>query len=332
MRIDTSDLNMLFKQLSSEFFYYKNKRIFLTGGTGFFGKWLLEAFSFFNSNYDLNVQVTILSRSPEKFRIDFPHLYNENSFSFISGDIKSFDIPNARFDLIIHAATDASAELNRKNPKLMYSTIMDGAKRICEFAKDVKCKRILYTSSGAAYGPQPNNMERMAEDFTQNPNFDKNDAYASAKLESEKYFKENASCEIVIARCFAFSGPHLPLDGSYAFGNFISDALNQSDIVIKGSGEDIRSYLYAGDLIVWLLKILSTGEDRQIYNVGSPEAVTIKSLAEYISQGNLDVNILGDTNKNSRYIPCVRKAQEQLGLKIYTSLEVSIEKTLKYYM
>ena len=76
MRIDTSDLDMLSKQLKSEFFYYKNKRIFLTGGTGFFGKWLLESFSFFNRNYDLNVQVTVLSRSPEKFRIDFPHLYN----------------------------------------------------------------------------------------------------------------------------------------------------------------------------------------------------------------------------------------------------------------
>lgn len=332
MNIDLSDFKLIAEEIAEDFLFYSNKKIFITGGTGFFGKWVLEAFSYLNNNHGLNVDVTILSRSPDKFKVNNPRIFNHKHFNFILGDIRSFVLNDGGFDLIIHAATEASVELNRSNPELMRSTIMDGAKRILEFSKKVGCKRMLYTSSGAVYGPQPQSLTHMPETFINNPEFNYDDAYASAKLESEKYFLDGAPCEVVIARCFAFSGPYLPLEGSFAFGNFVKNVLDGKDIVIKGDGTAVRSYLYAADLVIWLLRILSSGRNKETYNVGSPKEVTIKELANAISLGEVEVHTLGvgDGNKNV-YVPCVQKAETELDLKSYTSLEESIFKTFNFY-
>lgn len=156
----------------------------------FFGKWLLESIIFLNENYNLNLSATILSRSPDKFRESAPWLFKYDNINFIEGDVRNFTCEGVEFDYIIHAATDASVLLNRTNPSLMRSTIIDGARRICEFASQVNCKRILFTSSGAAYGPQPGHISHIQETFVDNDLFNPNDAYASAKLESEIFFEK----------------------------------------------------------------------------------------------------------------------------------------------
>jgi len=335
MKINPSDLELIADHLEQDYSYYENKNIFLTGGTGFFGKWMLEAFIYLNRNHSLNVTVTILSRSPSKFKEGFPHLFNNEFFRFARGNVRDFPNIDEDFDLIIHAATDASAELNKSNPELMRSTIMDGAQSICDFASKVRCKRILYTSSGAAYGPQPENLKHMPETFVVNPLFNHNDAYASAKLKSEKYFIDNAPCDVVIARCFAFSGPYLPLNSSYAFGNFIDDSLNDRDMIIKGDGTAVRSYLYAADLVIWLLRLLSSGEAGCIYNVGSPKEISIYDLAAKISSQSINENIVevskNKSTKINRYVPNVDKVKKDLNLEVYTSLEKAISSTIAFY-
>ena len=335
MKVSDEDLILIAEKLSQDFTFYSKKRIFLTGGTGFFGKWLLEAFIYLNTQYNLNIKVTVLSRSPENFKASFPHFFEQKNFQFISGDIRSFDAPVTTYDLIIHAATDASASLNKSEPKLMHNTIMDGSKRICEFAKKVNCQRILYTSSGAAYGSQPESLTHMPETFVDNPLFNHNDAYASAKLESEKYFKENTPCDIVIARCFAFSGPYLPLNSSYAFGNFIGDVLNDRDIIIKGDGTAVRSYLYAADLVIWLLRLLSSGESGETYNVGSTKEISVYDLANKINAKSIhENNVEVSKNKSvkiNRYVPNVDKIKSHLNVEVYTTLDEAIYKTICFY-
>lgn len=332
MNVDIEDLQLISNELAPCFYALKDKNIFLTGGTGFFGKWLLEAVHYLNEYMALGLSVTVLSRNPDSFKLNFPHLCKDSKVTFIKGDIRDFSLDLESVDYIIHAATDASAALNKENPSLMRSTIMEGAKSITNFANKVKCKRLLYTSSGAAYGPQPSDIKGLSEDFVDNPNFNKSDAYASAKLESENYFKNNLECDLVIARCFAFSGPYLPLNGSYAFGNFIFDALEGRDITLYGDGSAVRSYLYAADLIIWLFKALVLGKDNSIYNIGSPDAVTTLNLAQKICGTENNVNILNRmSDKGNVYIPCTEKSQHELGVKVYTSLDDAIKKTLDFY-
>ena len=61
MNIDISDLELIAHHLEADYSSFKNKKIFLTGGTGFFGKWLLETFIYLNKNKGLNISVSILS-------------------------------------------------------------------------------------------------------------------------------------------------------------------------------------------------------------------------------------------------------------------------------
>ena len=327
--IEYNDFNLIQNSLHANISKLENRTIFITGGTGFFGKWLLEAINYLNEQHKLNINIIILSREPRVFQYSHPHLCCKSSISFIKGDIRTFKFPGDNVDYIIHAATDASATLNKENQQLMRSTIIDGAKHIVKFANSTNCKKLLFTSSGAAYGPQPLDMKNISEDFEFNRNFDNSDAYALSKLQTEKYLDENLNCELLIARCFAFSGPYLPLDGRFAFGNFINNRLKHQNIEISSTGHSTRSYLYGADLAIWLLTILLKGKDREVYNVGSDESVSIFELANKIAGNEVVVNV-GKKDVTSYYVPNIDKCKVELGLRVYTSLDDSIKKTLSF--
>ena len=113
-------------------------------------------------------------------------------------------------------------------------------------------------------------------------------------------------------------------------GNFIDGALNQRDIVIKGDGTAVRSYLYAADLVIWLLRILHKGENKEIYNVGSSKEITIRQLAEKL--GRVQVNVKKESNAViNRYVPCVDKAKLELEVDENYSINEMINKTISFY-
>ena len=97
----------------------RGQRIFITGGTGFFGCWLLESFIWANEKLNLHAHATVLTRSPDAFRIEAPHLAGNKAVSLIKGDVRTFDFPKGSFAHIIHAATESSTKLNQEKPLLM---------------------------------------------------------------------------------------------------------------------------------------------------------------------------------------------------------------------
>ena len=309
----------------------RGKRIFLTGGTGFFGKWFLHSFLHVNQELQLNASIVVLSRSPEKFLAQYPFFDNHKELSFIHGDVRDFVFPNGNFDILIHAATPASAKLEAENPNEMYSIIVDGTKHALNFAKATGIKRILLTSSGAVYGPQPPELERIPETYPPHPVT----AYGRGKYESEKLCLASG-IDTVIARCFAFVGPYLPLDIHYAIGNFIRDAINGNTIIVKGDGRPYRSYMYAADLMIWLWTVLLEAKSCEIYNIGSETSISIAELARFISntiEPNINYKILANdslSNLATRYIPLTQKSKNYLSLKQNYMLKDSLLNTISF--
>ena len=84
-------------------------RLFVTGGTGFFGKWLLETFAFANAELQLEAELVALTRDPHRFLLDMPHLAECDSIRFQTGDVRNFAFSDGTFTHVIHAATEASA-------------------------------------------------------------------------------------------------------------------------------------------------------------------------------------------------------------------------------
>jgi dTDP-glucose 4,6-dehydratase len=140
-----------------------------------------------------------------------------------------------------------------------------------------------------------------------------------------------------IARCFAFTGAWLPLDGGLAMGNFVRDALADRDIAIAGDGTALRSYLYGTDLVLWLLTILVRGETCRPYNVGGAQAVSIAELARLVSAeaGRPDRLVIGESAAPGAvpdaYLPDLARTTGELGLGVTVELSEAVRRTLEWH-
>ena len=316
----------------------RSQRIFITGGTGFFGCWLLESLIWANDKLGLNAEVVVLTRNYDAFRKKAPHLANHPSIQFIIGDVTSFNFPEGNFSHVIHAATEASAKLNEENPLLMFDTIVQGTRHTLEFAKLCQAKKFLLTSSGAVYGKQPSALTHIPEDYIGAPDpTHAPSAYGEGKRAAEMLctlYGKQYGFETKIARCFAFVGPYLPLDTHFAIGNFIRDGLQGGPILVNGDGTPYRSYLYAADLAVWLWTILLKGRSCYPYNVGSDFDLSISRIAHLVAQvfqPQVEVIIAQKPlagKEAERYVPLTNRALSDLGLKSMIGLEDAIKRTI----
>lgn len=292
--------------------------VFLTGGTGFFGKSIL---SMLKRGFGRGLSFTILSRDPEAFLVRNPEFRGLGQVEFIAGDVRDFPFPDRSFDFVLHAAAPARA----MPPGVERDIILTGTRRVLDFAKWCHAGRLLFVSSGAVYGPQPPELEQIPEDFPCHPVTE----YGIAKFEAERMCLESG-IETVIARCFAFTGPYLKRDIHFAIGNFIRDCLANHDIEIKGDGTPYRSYLYADDLVEWLFRTLFEGRAGHAYNIGSDRAVSIRELAETVrdvlhSRSEIVVRGIPVPGKPAvRYVPDVSKITDELEVKRRFELEEAI--------
>jgi nucleoside-diphosphate-sugar epimerase len=316
----------------------RGKTIFITGGTGFFGIWFQMTFIHINRKLNLGAKLILLTRDKEAFLIKYPWLGNHQEISFVEGNITNFTFIEGDVDFIIHAATEASVKLNLEQPLTMFETVVNGTKRVLDFAKLKNVKSLLLTSSGAVYGTQPSAITNIGEEYTGAPNpSNPGSVYGEGKRMSEvlcAVYHKQYGTPVKIARCYAFIGPFLPLDGSFAAGNFINNVVNGSDIIIEGDGSPYRSYMYAADLMTWLWTILFNGKDNRPYNVGSDQSINIAGLAQEIAATRPGCGVIIKTLPSGqppqRYVPAINRAVNELNLKLKTDLSGSIKKKIAF--
>ncbi len=311
-------------------------KLFLTGGTGFFGKALLR--HYVTSGVSVGSQIVLLSRNPERFLAEHPEFSKNPSILFLKGDIQNRDtLPwGHSFTHVLHAAADSTIGPTL-TPLQRYDQIVDGTRNILELAVATGTRRFLLASSGAIYGPQPAELSAISEDWSGGPALmEPSTAYGQAKRAAEHLcalVADRHGIEAVVARCFAFVGPDLPLNVHFAIGNFIRDALTADAITVSGDGTPLRTYLHQTDLAHWLFTLLDQGRSGQAYNVGSDEVISIGELA-YLVRNILSpykhVDIQGQSDHGgarNRYVPDIRKAQQELGLRVTVPLAEAIRRS-----
>ena len=322
----------------------RGSEIFISGGTGFFGVWLLESLAYCNRNLHLNVRATVLTRDPRSFIQRMPHLAIEPCIRFLQGDIRDFDFPDQNFNYIVHAATPTATEVASR-PLELTSALVRGTEKAISLARAKSVKSFLFVSSGAVYGPQPATRRHIPESYPGCPNgADPKAVYGEGKRTSEQMcteFAKDSGTQVSIARCFTFVGPHLPLHQHFAIGNFIADALAGRNIAVRGDGTPMRSYLYTADLVIWLWTMLFRDTPAEtnplVLNVGSGDAISIRALAqEVIDELNPTLKIeVGKAPEPGQqlvqYVPNVREAEVALGLKQYIGLREAIRRTANWY-
>ncbi len=313
------------------------RRVFITGATGFVGRSLLDYLVECAATHGASFEVVALSRDPAGFLSRHARYAAHSWLSFQAGDVDRLDASTARrvgyFTDLIHAASDARVT---GDPIPWMRQIVQGTQQSLQFAYEVGARRYLLASSGAVYGPQPPQLPLIDETYPGAPCPQiASSAYGQAKRLAEQMctaFMHKHGIEPVVARYFALVGEHVPLDGGYAIGNFIRDALLGGPIRVESDGLAVRSYLYGRDCAHWTFTLLAKGIPGEAYNVGSDEGLTLGEVARKVA-GCLSPHspVLikhqhAHGQERSRYVPNIGKAAA-LGLKVETPLDAAIRQS-----
>lgn len=313
------------------------RSVLLTGGSGFVGKWILEALRALGDRAT-PARVTILCRNPDRLRDSNPRLADD--VELVAADVREFSLSGRRFDFIVHAANDTGPSV-AADPATAVSVIVEGTRRVLEFARGRGTTGMLLLSSGAVYGVRSTGAEAFAEGdhtCTSDPTQPWS-AYGNAKRLSETLAAvawHRDAVPVKIARAFSFAGEHLPLQDQRAFGNFVCDAVAGRPIALSGDGRPVRSYLYGGDMALWLLTILTDGAPVHPYNVGSDEPIALGDLAELVARElafDSPVPVLvgrPGAGEADTYTADIFRARTELGLDVWTDLRTCIHRTAAY--
>lgn len=214
----------------------------------------------------------------------------------------------------------------------------EASKRFIKLVKNYKIKsNIIYTSSGAVYGPNCSAYSKIKENsdnknFLRHKPYKKN--YSINKLKSERLFKKLKilGFKIMILRCFSFVGKDLPNNKNYVIKDFVDSVIKSKTIFYKSKGEVIRSYMHQDDLARWLLHVLfNIKKNFSIYNFGSDNPLSIHNLAKYLAKKyklNYKSNFIrGEAIDN--YIPDIGKIKKDFKLKLnFDSINAIIQTIL----
>ena len=336
-----ADLDHILTHTSDVFAALRGARIFLTGGTGFFGHWLVESLLHANRALSLGIHATLLTRSATRFHTRAPFVASDPAITLLEGDIRTFPFPATAFSHIVHAATDSGGQQAEQPAYVLAESILEGTRRVLTLARRHSTPRLLYVSTGAVYGRSSATEIHIPETSTAGPDpLLLRSSYDEAKRMSEHLciaYTDATPTQAVIARPFAFVGPHLPLDQHFAIGNFIGAALANTPIHIRGDGTPLRSWLYMADLAIWLWHILVRGAPARAYNVGSEDAHTIADAAHLTAatlRPGLPIQIDGTPDPAApmnSYVPSTQRASSELGLTQTIDLAEALRRTAVWH-
>lgn len=303
------------------------KSLLFIGGTGFLGK---SFFDYLNRNKLNKIKLSkiiIVSRKKKLIKSKVKISYIKKSIS----NIKL--IPYV--DYIIYAANSDDNLENIKGINNFINLLDERHKKT----------KILFTSSGAVYGPRKikkKMIENEKINFMKVSEFSgyKNE-YAKAKITMERKFIQlgKKGYKISIARLFSFIGKRILENDHFAITNLILQARDKKNKTIKlnDNRSVFRGYMNSEDLIRWLIKIiLNSSEKSKIYNVGSDEVVSIESLAKKIAKKfnkkikKINLNKKKLTDEIDYYVPSIKKAKKDLNLKLKLNLNQSLNQLFKY--
>ena len=338
--MESTDINFIFQKsnLSKDLMERKfgDKKIFITGGTGFIGKWLLASLQKIREEIEGNLHLYVLTRNSKKFRNNFSYLAKD--VHFIEGSVEdktTFKDLKKDFNYIFHFSGETAIDLKKLDDYFEVSVL--GTNNLLKYVVSDLTETFFFASSGAVY----RNFEQINKRISESdPCVDLNDQiekeYGFTKKKCENILEaklNNHNCNLVNFRIFALSGPFMYFDRHYAFGNFLLNASKGQEIAMSTDGQVFRSFMHVRDFMVWILRLLKLDlqESHLNLNVGSDRASTVRDLAQLIADKySLNVIYSEKASKNKQYyVPSIDLAKS-MNLDIYTNLEECISLTMQH--
>jgi UDP-glucuronate decarboxylase len=305
------------------------KRILITGGSGFLGSHLCERLLEKGGN------VICVDNFFTGARSNIEHLLDCKRFELIRHDV-TFPL-YVEVDEIYNMACPASPIHYQHDPVQTTKTSVHGAINMLGLAKRVKAK-ILQASTSEVYGDP--NVHPQAEDYWGHVNpIGPRSCYDEGKRCAETLFFDywrQHNLRIKVARIFNTYGPRMQPNDGRVVSNFVVQALLGRDITLYGEGAQTRSFCYVDDLIDGLIRLMGTGDAvTGPINIGNPTEFSIHDLASMVidltgSRSKIVHHPLPE-NDPQRRRPDISKAEECLGWRPKTPLKEGLIRTISYF-
>ena len=317
------------------------KSVLITGAAGMIGSCMVDVLIYLNEEFDFNTPIYALGRNESKILNRFGEFTERDYFHILEKDIsKPFELED-KIDYIVHAASNADPVLMMNYPVDTLLANVIGVNNLLELAVRYKSK-LLYVSSGEMYGqPDETTIEGFYEEYSgyvdyKNPR----SCYPSGKRAAEvlcQSYKHQYGVHVNIVRPCHCYGPTMTASDNRAVAQFIRDVMNGKDIVLKSTGELVRSHCYIVDVVYGMFYVLLKGENGEAYNIADKNSeVTIKEFATIVCATN-DKQVLFDLpsdfekQKFSKVVRQVLSAKklEGLGWSAMYNLKAGVDSTIQ---
>ncbi len=302
--------------------------IIVTGGAGFIGSHLVE--KFLSVGEKVIVVDNLLTGAIENLS-----LFNGNpNFIFMNHDVQHHIDIEMELDYVLHLASAASPRAYTEHPINTLKAGSSGTINTLGLAKAKNAKYLL-TSTSEIYGDPKVSPQSETYGGNVNPNGPRS-MYDEAKRFSEaavSSYNRIYNLNTRIVRLFNTYGPKMKIDDGRVVTNFIFQALNGEDITIYGNGDQTRSFCYIEDTLSGIIKAMDS-ESSEVFNIGNPNEITVKKLAEIIikltnSNSSLKFLELPEDDPMQRK-PDISKAKNILNWSPKIPLEEGLLKTIDW--
>jgi len=341
-KIISEDLLDIFKKTRPQLLKLQGKKILITGASGMLASYLV--FTLLEANRSLfkkPCHLYLIIRKKIK-----PFGYDKN-ITYLHLDVAS-KTPNVKdIDYIIHAASKAAPKLFKEHGIDTINANISGLMNLLNISGK-KLHSFLYFSSGEIYGsikdnkPVPENYLGITDHLNDRA------CYVESKKMGEticlNYFKEN-KVPVKIVRIFHTFGPGLNLNDGRVFSDFIANCLARKNIEIKGDKNTVRSYLYIKDAAIMFFKVLLSGVNGEVYNVGSHKNIaSVEELAKIICSNfnkhyHKKIKVIVNKTNSAVYqnaakavIPDIHKFIKNFAYEPDTTLDEMVGRTIAYYL
>jgi Nucleoside-diphosphate-sugar epimerases len=260
-------------------------RVLVTGGAGFIGGHLAEAF--LNDGHDVRVLDNLEPFYDTRIKEHTIEIHRETatatkeSYTFHKGDVRDSGTVEeviADVDVVVHQAAQAGVRISVAEPRKVTDINTGGTVTLLEAAKEADVERVILASSSSVYG-KPESLP-YTEDHPTEPV----SPYGVTKLTQEhmaRVYSELHELSTVCLRYFTVYGPRMR--PNMAISNFVSRCFNRESPVIYGDGEQTRDFTYVDDVVDANRTLLSDNTvDGEVMNIGSSGRISIQELAEVV--------------------------------------------------
>ena len=321
----------------------KNKTVLITGASGMVGSYFINTLIVLNEKYNMNINILALVRNKNKFE---EYILNNKEVTIIEQDVINEIKYEGDIHYIIHAASPASPKIMKDSPFETNIANTIGTYNTLKLALEKKSLGYLFVSSREIYGQPNENQELFTEEgpLGQVDPLVPRNGYAEGKKAAENMCvsaNKEYGLNTKIVRLAHTYGPGMSIHVGRVQADFLKNVLNNENIIMKSTGESVRTYTYISDAINAMFKVLLSSNDI-VYNIADENSkTTIKELAELLIElKNNNLKVIMDIPKEELNssgtasftlgILSTKKIREELNWRPLYNLKNGFQRTIQY--